>query len=414
MEKKEDMTALVFEFNLKKLAKSKLRGRKSPSGYWKPGGAVGLKQVPVPALVGDDWVIVKTILCGVCGSDMKELTLSGAIDNPLQSFVFFPQIMGHEIVGTVDKVGSRVDRFKKGDRIAISPWFPCKPRGIIPECPRCQQGDYAHCHNFLRGRLPAGMHIGVTPGFGGFAPFVAVHESQCFKIPEDVSFEQAVLADPFSVAFHSCLLLSPTKSQTVLVYGMGPIGLLSIICLKAIFNVNRVFAVARYPFQRDLALKFGAERIFSSNGSKLVEEVAKYLSVDTYKPDKGSLWTIDGVDGVIDTIGSASSIEDSLRFLVSQGRLIINGVSTPERCENTPHYFKELEVIGSNSFSIEEYIGQKAHAFEFFMDFLAKKKINLKSIVTHKFPLEQYQEAFNLLAKKENSNAVKVVFDFNR
>ena len=172
------MPALIFEMKKYKLAKAYFQGLRNLSGYWKSGGPVSIKQVPFPSLVSEDWLIVKTVYCGICGSDMKQLTLSGALDNPIQSFISCPQIMGHEPVGFVYKVGSKVKRFQKGDRVAISPWLPCAPRGIVPVCNRCKSGDYTHCKNFQRGNLPIGMHLGAIRGHGGFAPFISVHQSQ--------------------------------------------------------------------------------------------------------------------------------------------------------------------------------------------------------------------------------------------
>jgi threonine dehydrogenase-like Zn-dependent dehydrogenase len=406
------MPALVFEFDLTKLAKSKLRGMLSPGGYWKPGGAVGLKQVPRPTLPADDWVIVKTVYGGICGSDMMELTLAGAADNPLRSFLTFPQVMGHEIAGVVESAGPKVTRVKPGDRVALSPWLSCGPRGISPECPRCAAGDYAHCRNFRRGLLPPGMHFGVTDGFGGFAPLVAAHESQCFKMAEGVSFEAAVLADPFAVAFHSCLSLQPDAGDLVLVHGLGVIGLATVMCLKNLFNVKRVVAVGRYGFQKELAERLGAERVFTGRGPALVEEVAGFTGAELYTPYQGSKWSMDGVDGIIDTIGSAASLEAGMRFLRTQGRLVFTGVSAPARCENTPHYFKELTIMGSNSFAVEYFEGRREHAFEFYLDFLQAGRLDAGFLVTHKFRLEQYEKAFNTLADKKGSGAVKAVFDF--
>jgi threonine dehydrogenase-like Zn-dependent dehydrogenase len=407
------MPALVFEFNILKLGLSKLRGMMSQGGYWRPGGAVGIKEVPVPTLPADDWVLVKTSLSGICGSDMMELTLSGARDNPLRSFITFPQIMGHEPVGTVERVGEKVAGLRQGDRMAISPWFPCAPRGMDPLCPRCKQGDYTHCWNFQRGRLPAGIHLGVATGYGGFAPYVAVHESQCFLIPETVSFEEAVLGDPFAVALHSCVLLEPSTDAIVLVYGLGVIGLATVSCLKNVFNVENILAVGRYPFQAELARRAGADYVFTSSGEKLVEDVAAYTGAELYTPDRGSKWTMDGVDGIIDTVGTSETLEAGMRFMTAQGRLVFSGVATPKRLENTPHYFKELEVVGSNSFAIEYLNGREAHAFESFLDFLRDKVIDLRHLVTHRFKLEDYQDAFDALADKESSSAVKVVFDFS-
>jgi threonine dehydrogenase-like Zn-dependent dehydrogenase len=273
-------------------------------------------------------------------------------------------------------------------------------------------GDTTHCRNFTKGRLPPGMHLGVTAGFGGFAPRVAVHESQCFALPDGVSFEAAVLADPFSVAFHSCLLLDPAPSATVLVYGLGVIGLATVQCLTSLFGVERVLAVGRYPFQAALAASWGARHVFTSRGGKLVEEVAAYTGAELYTPERGSKWAVDGVDGVIDTVGAADTLEAGLRFLATQGRLVFTGVDTPRRCENTPHYFKELEVIGSNSFSVETYRGRRAHAFEFFLEFAAQNRIDPAALLTHRFALRDYARAFETLIGKGASRAVKVAFEF--
>jgi threonine dehydrogenase-like Zn-dependent dehydrogenase len=182
--------------------------------------------------------------------------------------------------------------------------------------------------------------------------------------------------------------------------------------LKNLFGVQHVVAVGRYPFQKELAARMGAQHVFTSRGSKLVEEVAAMTGAELYTPDRGSKWTVEGVDGVIDTIGAAETIEAGLRFLTTQGRLVFTGVDTPKRCENTPHYFKELEIIGSNSFSTERYRGGTAHAFEFFLEFVRDGKLDPAALLTHKFPLERYAEAFDALAGKGGSNAVKAAFAF--
>ena len=407
------INALVFEKKIFKLIKAYLRGLRNPNGYWKPGGPVKLKQVPYPSLISEDWLVIQTKYCGICGSDMTELKLKGSLDNPLQTFISFPQIMGHEAVGVVKQIGSRITRFKIGERIVISPWFPCAPRGIEPQCVRCMDGDFTHCKNFKRGHLPQGMHLGVTRGYGGFAPYIAVHESQCFLIPKNVSFEQAVLADPFSVAFHSILILNPGPEDTILIYGLGIIGLLAILCLKSIFHIKNVLAVGRYQFQEEMAIKLGAKHVFMNSGEDLINEIASYMNLELYTPEKGLKWSMDGFDGIIDTIASAETFEIGIRILTTQGRLVFLGVNKPKRFENSLHYFKELEIIGSNAFSKEFFEGKKTHAFNLFLDFLSSNIIDTAPFITHKFPLDQYRKAFNVLSNKEYFKAIKVLFEFN-
>ncbi|MFX0003732.1 MAG: zinc-binding dehydrogenase [Candidatus Hermodarchaeota archaeon] len=409
---KDCIPALIFELKKFKLLKAFIRGKINPKGYWKSGGPVSLKNVPYPKLVAEDWVIVKTVFCGICGSDMTELRLSGSLDNPIRTFISFPQTMGHEPVGIIESVGNKVKKFKKGDRVAINPWFSCIPRGILPICSRCSLGDFKHCKNFQKGKIPVGMHLGVTSGYGGFSPYLTVHESQCFLIPEEISFEQAVLADPFSVSFHSLLLLNPKPNSQILVYGLGIIGLLTILCLKNIFKVKSVLGIGRYQFQKDLAIKLGADHVFLNSGAVLIEEIAAYNNVELYTPKKGLKWTFDGVDGIVDTIASGETFEIGHRILCTQGKLVFFGVSTPKRFENTLHYFKELEVIGSNAFGIEIFRDISLHAFQYYLNFISEGLIDPQMLITHKFPLEEYETAFNILANKSESHAIKVVFDF--
>ncbi len=412
MESNEEIPALIFEMKWIKLIKGFIRGKLNSSGYWKPGGPLSLTSVPSPKLPSKDWMVIKTVYCGICGSDMKEITLNGSRDNPLQTFLTFPQIMGHEAVGTVDKVGSNVKQYKIGDRVAISPWFACSSRGIMPLCDRCEIGDYVHCHNFKRGLLPTGMHLGVTRGFGGFSSKFVVHESQAFLLPETVAFEQAVLADPFAVAFHSILLLDPSPDSTILVYGLGVIGLLTIHCLKNIFKVKRVITIGKYAFQERFASKLGALNVFKGSQKSLIQEISNYLNIDLYTPKIGLKWTMDGVDGIIDTIASAETLEVGIRILKTQGKLVFLGVSNPERYENTLHYFKELEIIGSNAYGVETFQEERRHAIAFFLRFLDQGLIETSQFLTHTCKLDDYQEAFNILSNKLKTEAIKVAFKF--
>jgi threonine dehydrogenase-like Zn-dependent dehydrogenase len=412
IESNEEFPALIFEMKLSKLIKGFIRGKFKSSGYWKPGGPLSLVNVASPKLPAKDWVMIKTVYCGICGSDMKELTLNGSRDNPLQTFLTFPQIMGHEAVGIVDEIGPDVKKFKVGDKVAISPWFACKTRGIRPICERCEIGDYVHCHNFQKGKLPAGMHLGVTRGFGGFTSKFIVHESQVFLLPQTVSFEQAVLADPFAVAFHSILLLNPEPESTILVYGLGVIGLLAIHCLINVFKVKRVIAIGKYAFQERFASKLGALKVFDSSQNDLIQDISSYLNIELYTPKMGMKWTMDGVDGIIDTIASAETLEIGIRILNTQGKLVFLGVSNPKRCESTLHYFKELEIIGSNAYGIETFHEESLHAIAFFLRFLDQGLIETSQFLTHSYKLEDYQEAFNTLSKKSRTEAIKVAFKF--
>jgi len=151
-----------------------------------------------------------------------------------------------------------------------------------------------------------------------------------------------------------------------------------------------------------------------SKGEILIKEITDYFNAELFVPERGLKWTMDGVDGIVDTIASAETLDIGIRILTTHGKIVFLGVSTPKRIESTLHYFKELEIIGSNAFSIEKFGGKRAHAFEFFLEFIATKRIDPSLLITHKFPLKDYKDAFDTLANKSESHAVKVIFDFSK
>ena len=121
-----------------------------------------VEDVPDPTLIGDDWVVLKTRITGICGSDSKQILMDfdDASDSPMTAFISFPQVMGHEVVADVVEIGRDVDNVAVGQRVVLNPWLSCGPRGIDPMCLECQRGNFSACWRFLDGRLAPGIHTG--------------------------------------------------------------------------------------------------------------------------------------------------------------------------------------------------------------------------------------------------------------
>ena len=130
------------------------------------------------------------------------------------------------------------------------------------------------------------------------------------------------------------------------------------------------------------------------------------------QPPFGMPWLQGGVQVIYDTVGSAETIQTGLRILDTRGSIVITGVSKPRRYEWTPHYFKEINLIGSNAFGIEEFEGKRRHAMQIFLSLLAEKRLHLPSMVTHRFRLEDYKQALLLAHHKDRHLAIKAVFEF--
>ncbi len=408
------MQALTFSYSIPRFAFARLLGSLTPRAYLSFGGPTQLEQIPEPALLGDDWTVVRTTRCGICGSDVKQVFLDANFDNPLTALISFPQVLGHEAVGVIERVGPGVKARHVGERVVVNPWLSCAPRGIEPPCDACQRGQYPLCAHFTDGALPPGMHAGncrtVT---GGYAPLLPAHESQLFPIPDSVSFDQAVLADPVSVCLHAILKAPPAEGGLALVYGAGVLGLFSVTVLRALFPAARVAVVARYPHQAELARQLGAERVIRTRDpAAVVEGVADMVGARVHRPGHGLPWLLRGVDVIYDTVGTAETLEVGVRVANPRASIVVTGVGVPARFEWTPLYFKEIVLLGSNGFGVEELGGVRLHAMEHYLLLVDQGRLDPSSLITHHFRLEQYQEAFLTLHTKARHRVVKAVFDF--
>src|ERR1700733_479039 len=158
-----------------------------------------LINIDEPGLLRPDWVVTRPRLVGICGSEAK-----AAQQNPMKNFVSMPHVMGHEVIAEVVAVGPEAEGLQPGDRVALNPWLTCVTRGVSPVCPACEAGDLSQCHSFGKGPFSPGIHIGMCADVsGGFADLMPAHDSMLFKVPEGLTDEQVVLADPFSVSLHA-------------------------------------------------------------------------------------------------------------------------------------------------------------------------------------------------------------------
>jgi len=408
------MKALQFRFSIPRYAYSKLVGRFRPEAYWDRYSALAYTDIPEPALHTARWVRVETQLSGICGSDMSALFLKGSPDSPLTPFVSFPMVLGHEIVGRVVEVGAGVRTVQVGQRVVINPMLSCTPRGIELPCPSCQAGEFSLCRNFAEGALPPGLLIGSNRAVnGGYAPRLAVHEQQCIAVPEEVSQTHAVLTDPIAVTLRAILRHPPDERGVCLVYGCGILGLGAVACLRALYPHTQIIAVAKYDFQQRLAQQLGASAVLSPRPeTRLVAEIAQLTGARLYRPMRGKPVLMGGVQRVYDCIGSAATIETSLRVCDARGTVVIIGVDVPRRFEWSPIWFREINLTGSMAVGTEQFEGASFHTYEVYLRLVRNRRLNVEGLVTHQFGLQQYADAFATCAGRGSATAVKVAFAF--
>ncbi len=399
------MKALVFQHNLAREAASTIGGRIDRRAFVSRFAPVRIEDVAELPLPAEDWVRVQTTFSGLCGSDVKQILLNGARDNPLTALVSFPHVLGHEAVGR---------RADTGERVVLNPWLSCGPRGIAPACEACRVGRYPWCRNFRSGNLPVSIHLGnCASAAGAHAERFAAHISQLFAVPDGISDEAAVLADPVSVSLRSILLAPPGDGDIALVYGSGTLAFAAIALLRHLYPATEVWAATRPGARAALAARFGAHAVLSAAPDELVAQVARRVGTTPLEPWSKRDWLQDGPAIVYDTIGSTETVETSLRLLATGGTLIVSGVEPPKRFEWTPLYFKELRVIGSNGFGIEEVGGVAKHAMEHYFDFVADG-LDLTPVITHRFPLDRWRDAVLAIKDSRHTGAVKVLLEPGR
>jgi threonine dehydrogenase-like Zn-dependent dehydrogenase len=410
--------ALVFEKSFGRIAATRVLSALSARAFTGPLAPIKLRSIPDPEPPGPGWVTVRTSLAGICGSDFKQVFLNGSADNPMTAVISFPHVLGHEAVGVVHSAGPDVKHVRPGQRVVLNPWLSCEPRGLTP-CRWCQEGQHAQCLNFTEGHLSDGVHIGNCESApGGFAEYFVAHESMAVPVPESVSDELAVLADPFSVSFHAVTRNPPNPGATALVYGCGTLGLMAIAILRDYYPGTRILAIAKYEHQAEAARALGASDVLLSGGMSAasrkhaVQWIGERLEDSVRSPWFGSPWLKDGADVVYDTVSSAATIEVGVRVLRSRGRLVVIGVEPARRFEWTPLYFKEISITGSNAFGLEEFGGRTQHAFDWYFEWLAGHSGDLGKMLTHRFKLEDYGDAFMAGKRKGATGLLKAAFEF--
>ena len=370
-----------------------------------------------PTFLLPDWVITKPRLTGICGSDAKQVFMDWGdvrtADNPMKEFFSLPQVLGHEVVADVVALGPEATGVEVGDRVVLNPWLSCTPRGVTPPCPACERGDFSLCWSFSVGPISPGIHIGTSrDASGGYAELMPAHPSQLFVVPAQVPDEQAVFADPFAVSLHSVTRHPPPPGGKVLVYGAGALGTCATAILRALYPDVEVLVVARFDAQAALARKLGATVIGHTPAGAVIEEAAAW-SGGTLRDSDGLPMAYPGaIDVVYDTVGKQETFEVGTRVLRARGTLVKAGVHGPTWWEDTPLYFKEISLVGSNAFGVEEVDGLRKHGIEHYLDLTGAGRIDLTGMLTHTYALPDWREAFTALARQDASGAIKVAFDF--
>jgi L-iditol 2-dehydrogenase len=407
------MKAIYFDISVPRYVAGKALGPFYKPLYWSGLSCLRYGDVPEPALPGPDWVKIRTRYGGICGTDWGLIHLrQSPYLTPFGSERF---VIGHENLGTIAEAGSEVEGWSVGQRAIADLLLPCAPRGFNEPCPACQRGDYNLCQHFAEGALSPGTILGSCADTGGsWGPVYVAHQSQLVRVPENVSDENAILLDALSSALHPVLRSFPGDDETVLVLGAGSIGLCIVASLRALGSQARILVLVKYPVQGELARRYGADEIvlLGRDGTHY-QALADLTGAKVYKPVLGKPAPVGGADIVYECVGSDGSVDDALRLAAARGRVILVGLAaTPKGVDWTPVWFNELTLEGSYAVAMETYQGRRMRTYEVGLELMAQGKLDLSPLLTHRFRLAEYRQAFRTLSSKQETRAVKAVFTF--
>ncbi|KAH6866308.1 chaperonin 10-like protein [Alternaria rosae] len=356
---------------------------KNPAFVLRAIKEVAFEDREVPQLRDEHEVRVHVAQTGICGSDVHYWQRGRIGDFVLTS----PIILGHESSGTVVEVGSAVKNLQVGDRVAIEPGVPCR------RCDYCRSGSYNLCNDTIFAATP--------PWDGTLAKYYTVASDYCYKIPDHMNMEEAAMVEPVSVAVQICKVADLRANQTVVVFGAGPIGVLSQAVAKA-SGAKKVIAVDISQARLDFAKAYAADGVFlPSRAKEGADPVAHSESIAAAIKEQFNLG--EGADIVLECTGAEPCIQAGINVAKKGGTYVQAGMGK----ENvvfpiTTACIRALTIKGSIRYSVGCYPNA--------IDLVASGKVDVKKLITNRFKFEDAEKAFELV-KAAQEGVFKVIIE---
>jgi len=328
-------------------------------------GDLRYEECPLPEL-REGWCLVKVKSCGICSSDIPRVFTKGTYH--------FPTIPGHEFSGVVDKVASAENEKWLNKRVGIFPLIPCK------ECDQCKSGHYETCRNY--------DYIGSRRD-GAYAEYVAVPVWNLIELPESVSFHEAAMLEPLSVALHAAKRADIQTGDSVAVLGTGMIGFAVAQWMKML-GAGKITVIGRSSEKRPIADSMNLNYI-ATKEEPIEEEF----------------------DDVVEAVGTPESVITALSVTASSGHVLLMGNPSGDIDLPQDVYWKilrrQLLVTGTWNSSYES--GEPCDWTEA-VDAIANKKVQVDALMTHCFPQEDLDKGLELMRNHKESYC-KVMTDWN-
>ena len=312
-------------------------------------------------------VRVKITLAGICGSDSH-------IYRGHNPFAKYPRVIGHEFFGVIDAVGEGVDPSRSGERVSVDPVISCG------HCYPCSVGKPNVCTSLV----VLGVHRD-----GGFSEYATVPAKNAWRIPDAIPDKHAVMVEPFTIAANVTGQANPGEQDVALIYGAGPMGLVTVQALKGVYKVKQVIVVDRIDERLAMAQRSGADWVFN-NGEQ---------SLQAALDEKGIKPTL-----IIDAACHPSILQEAITLASPAARIVLMGFSSePSQIVQQGITGKELAIFSSRL---------NANKFPVVIDWLTKGLIDPEKLITHTFDYHHVTDAIEVF-EKDQRKCCKVLLTFN-
>lgn len=371
---------------------------------------------PVPDLPGPRWVRLRTILGGVCGTDLALIFQRMHPATVLQRFASFPAVLGHENVAVIEQTGAAVENWRPGQRVCVEPSLGCLSRDDGSTCRFCADGRTSLCEYAGGNGFPPRALLGLNGRTGGsWASHFVAHQSQLHAVPDGVPDDAAILTDPIASAVHAVLRRPLRDGESVLVNGSGVVALGIVAAIRALQFQNRITIVVRHAFQGERANRLGATEVVrhprGTGAGQRYDDIARRVGGRRIPARFGNQILLGGFDVVFDCTGTGAGLTDALKWTRSRGTVVAVGTSGITLLDTTPLWFDEIEIIGANGRQIESVNGRRVHTYDLVLKWAGAGRIDLSAIPVTRFPLADYRTAFRQLTARDRHPIVKAAFE---
>ena len=319
--------------------------------------------------VGPGDILVKMRACGICGSDVEKVF--GKYGQPSMR-------LGHEPAGTIMEVGSEISNFSVGDRVFTHHHVAC----YSDDCHECNHGNETMCKKYYESNLePCGLADEYI------VPEWNVKHGGVLKIPDSMSFEDAAMIEPLACCIRAWNKFTHKNNDSIAVLGIGPTGIMHALLAK-IYGFEKIFCLDFNEFRLDFAKKFEAIAINSGNTNALEQIKSETAN--------------QGVDVVIVATSSLNALKDAVNFVRKGGTIVMFGVPSKGAIidlDMSEIYSKGITIV--NSYAASDFDTKEA------LEKISNKQINVSQLITHKYNLQECQQAF--VHAKSGDNAMKII-----